>query len=141
MSDHRPSFDVVYMDMARTLARRSSCERLQVGCIIVTADMQRVLSCGYNGGAKGQDNGCASLEPGQCLHVHAEMNAILNCTPDQRVRKIVYSTHLPCPVCAKLVVNLGSVDRVCFGGAYRDIRAIDILQRSGIYVHAMQDTL
>lgn len=75
MSAQRPSFEMICMGIARQLAMRSSCSRLQVGCVITSVDFRKIIAWGYNGGASGLENECASLEPGQCGHLHAEVNA------------------------------------------------------------------
>lgn len=62
----RPDWDTVWMGLALTLSQRSTCDRLSVGCVVVSQDNTRVLSLGYNGGAKGLHNCCLSSEPGNC---------------------------------------------------------------------------
>lgn len=76
-TDLRPSFDDIYMRFTIDLARRSTCSRSRVGCIIVSEENDMPLSIGYNGGAKGEFNECLSSEPGKCGHLHAEINAII----------------------------------------------------------------
>jgi len=71
----RPSFEATFMELAHALARRSTCARLQVGCVIVSADWRVVFGVGYNGGAAGQENECASMEPGQCFPGNAIVSA------------------------------------------------------------------
>jgi deoxycytidylate deaminase len=63
---NRPTFDALYMDLARGLAKRSTCRRLAVGCAIVSADYRYVYGVGYNGNASGLPNDCDSDTPGQC---------------------------------------------------------------------------
>lgn len=110
----RPAFEEVWLTTATVLARRSTCRRLQVGCVIVSADNRQVLAVGYNGGAAGQENDCASLEPGQCGHLHAEENACIHCAARRDEPKHVYCTDLPCVMCAKRLVNLGGVVKLVF---------------------------
>ena len=128
----RPSFAEIYMRMALTLAERSTCDRLQVGCVITTTDHRQVLAVGYNGSAEGLANGCESTEPGQCGHLHAEENAVISCTAARDVPKVVYTTHLPCAMCAKRLINLGGVKRVIYFEDYRVRTALDILGTAGI---------
>ena len=47
----RPSWDAYFMATALLMASRSSCERLNVGCVIVSGGMQknRIVAAGYNG--------------------------------------------------------------------------------------------
>ena len=48
---HRPSWDEYFMATAVLLSTRSNCERLHVGCVIVTggARKNRIVAAGYNG--------------------------------------------------------------------------------------------
>ena len=62
----RPTFQEIYMKMAIEMSRRSTCVRLQVGCIITSVDFRRVVSVGYNGNASGLPNECDSETPGAC---------------------------------------------------------------------------
>src|SRR6188768_3370017 len=48
---HRPSWDEYFMATAVLLSTRSNCERLHVGCLIVTGGdrKNRLVAAGYNG--------------------------------------------------------------------------------------------
>jgi dCMP deaminase len=48
---HRPSWDEYFMATAVLISSRSNCERLHVGCVIVTAGERRnrIVAAGYNG--------------------------------------------------------------------------------------------
>lgn len=135
----RPTFEAVYMQFALSVAKRSTCSRLNVGCVITTPDYRKVLSIGYNGNATGLPNCCDSTEPGKCGCLHAEENAVINCDSPRYVEKIVFSTHSPCVMCAKRIINLGHVVKVIFGEVYRIKTSIQILSDSGIEVHQMKD--
>lgn len=128
----RISFDAIYLRLAEMMAERSTCGRLQVGCVITSSDHRHVLGVGYNGGAAGLENECESDEPGKCGHIHAEMNAIINCSAPRYVDKIVYVTNLPCVMCAKGLINLGGVKRVVYLHDYRDRSGLGLLVRAGI---------
>lgn len=62
----RPSFEEINMRYAELLAQRSTCARLQVGCVIASVDFRKVLAVGYNGNASGLPNRCDSTTPGAC---------------------------------------------------------------------------
>lgn len=115
----RPSFSEIYMKLAWLMATRSTCSRLNVGCVITTEDYRQVLSVGYNGNAAGLPNRCDSTEPGACGCIHSEENAIIKCYAPPSVKKIVFCTHQPCKMCAKRLVNLGGVSRVLYDEPYR----------------------
>lgn len=119
--ESRPSFESIFMGLARDLSLRSTCSRLQVGCVITSTDYRKVISVGYNGGAVGQKNECDSLEPGKCGHLHAEENAIINCDVPRGTPKVVFCTTFPCPMCAKRFVNLGNVQSIYYAEGYRDM--------------------
>lgn len=138
-TESRPTFPAIWMQMAVLMSMRSSCSRLRVGCVIVTPNNKQVLAVGYNGGAAGQENECASLEPGQCGHLHAEVNAALKAPAD--VAKVAYVTHLPCAMCAKALVNLGGLVGVHYLHDYRVRDSLDILRRAGITTARFVDPL
>ncbi len=120
------------MTMAETLARRSSCSRLSVGCVVVSSDNTRVLALGYNGGARGLKNECLSNEPGACGHLHAEVNALLKLDAQQGVwARLMYVTTSPCYMCAVAIVN-AEVDEVVYANEYRDRAGLDLLEQAGI---------
>lgn len=130
----RPSFESIYMGLARSLSARSTCSRAQVGCVIVSTDWRKVFGVGYNGGAARQENACESLEPGLCGHIHAESNAIINCDAPHGTSKFLLSTTLPCPMCCKMIVNLRDVVSVYYADDYRVGGGLPILRRAGINV-------
>lgn len=131
----RPSFPQIYMQLARTLAARSTCHRLQVGTVITSTDFRKVLAVGYNGNATGLPNGCDRSEPGNCGCLHSEENAVINCDSPRSVEKIVFVTHLPCVACAKRLINLGNVKEVYYGADYRVRDSIGLLESVGIRLH------
>lgn len=128
----RPSFQELYMQLAMGMASRSTCARLQVGCVITSIDYRQVLAVGYNGNAAGLANGCDSEEPGKCGCLHAEDNAVINCRVARGEPKIVFVTHSPCVMCAKRFINLGDVVTVIFGQQYRSNEGAGLLVSAGI---------
>ena len=50
-TNHRPSWDEYFMATAFLIASRSSCNRLNVGCVLVSGGEQknRIIAAGYNG--------------------------------------------------------------------------------------------
>jgi dCMP deaminase len=118
-ADPRPTFEQILMKMAGLILGRSTCKRLQVGCVISSVDFRKILSMGYNGNATGLPNTCDSEEPGKCGCLHAEENAVINCDSPRQWEKIVFCTHLPCKMCAKRLINLGGVQCVYYAQDYR----------------------
>lgn len=130
----RPSFQTIYMSLAKTLASRSTCHRLQVGTVITSTDFRKVLAVGYNGNATGLHNGCDRDEPGNCGCLHSEENAVINCDAPRTIEKFAFVTHLPCVQCAKRLINLGNVKAVFYGEDYRIKDSVQLLSSVGIRV-------
>jgi len=85
----RPSRNERYTAIAKEVARGSTCLRAMVGAVIVKDDV--VVSMGYVGSARGEENCCdtgicertrLNIPAGQnyelCKSVHAEVNAVIN---------------------------------------------------------------
>lgn len=128
----REPIESVLMKFALLLSTRSTCERLNVGCIITSNDFQRVYSYGYNGNAKGFENKCDSSEPGKCGCIHAEANALIKCSIVDP-GKIIIVTQSPCKMCAKMIVNSGASHLYYFSN-YRLDEGLNVLSRGNITV-------
>src|ERR1700730_16777832 len=133
----RPTFQKIYLDLATTLAERSTCYRLKVGTVITSTDFRKVLAVGYNGNATGLYNGCDRDEPGNCDCLHSEENAVINCDAPRLIEKIVFVTHLPCVQCAKRLINLGNVKAIYYGQDYRVRDSLEVLKSVGIQVQQL----
>mgnify|MGYP006298068665 FL=1 len=107
----RPSWDVYFMATAMLMATRSSCERLHVGCVIVSggAHKNRIIAAGYNGFLPGSPHVSRVRDGHEQATVHAEQNAV----SDAARRGVsleggtVYITHFPCINCAKILAAAG----------------------------------
>jgi deoxycytidylate deaminase len=76
-----------------------------------------------------------SVQPGGIIAhncIHAEQNAVINCDSPRSVDKIIFTTNLPCPMCAKFMINLGNVRMVYYREDYRIRDGLDILSKAGI---------
>ncbi len=138
-AEQRPSFAEVYMDFALGISKRSTCKRLQVGTVITTTDFRKVIAVGYNGNATGLPNTCDRDEPGNCGCLHSEENAVINCDSPRQVEKFIFVTHIPCPTCAKRIINLGNVRRVIYRKEYRSIDSSPLLIQARIEVFSLSD--
>ena len=134
----RPSFEKIYLDLARVLAQRSTCKRLAVGTVITTTDYRKVLAVGYNGNASGLPNSCDRDEPGNCGCLHSEENAVINCDAPRSTEKVVFVTHLPCVMCSKRLINLGNVKKIFYGEDYRIRDSIALLESVGIKIQKLE---
>lgn len=124
----RTTRDQMGMGMACVVAKRSTCDRLQVGAVISRDG--RVISSGYNGNIVGMDHCNHQEHPSiPCTTaVHAEANAILFAARYGMSTEgaTLYTTHQPCLQCAKMIINAGIV-RVCYEHPYRDNSGLDLL--------------
>jgi dCMP deaminase len=136
----RPTFEEIYLNLAATLARRSTCGRLKVGTVITSTDFRKVLAVGYNGNASGLPNQCDRDEQGNCGCLHSEENAVINCDSPRTTEKYVFVTHLPCSMCAKRLINLGNVRRVYYGLDYRNRDSLALFAAVGIEVRHLPAT-
>jgi dCMP deaminase len=121
----------LFLQFANSLSVLSTCERLQVGCVITNVEMTKVLAIGYNGNAKGLSNRCDRPdEPGNCGCIHAEMNALLK-VDGSIPEKILFTSVSPCVQCAKAIINAG-VGAVYYGACYRDSEGAALLGKAKI---------
>ncbi len=133
----RKSWDEYFMDLARMVARRSTCDRAYVGCVLVNNE-HRIVSTGYNGSLAGSPH-CSEaghvMRDGHCIAtIHAEMNALLYCAKEGISVKetTCYVTHFPCLNCTKALIQAG-IKRIVYEKAYRvDDYALALLDQKGI---------
>jgi dCMP deaminase len=143
MKNSRPDWDSYFMEIARIISMRSTCKRRSVGALIVRD--KRILSTGYNGAPTGLkhclDAGClreklkiASGERHElCRGLHAEQNAIIQAALHGASINgaDIYSTHLPCSICIKMIINAG-IKKVLYAEGYPDGLAMEMINESGI---------
>ena len=119
-----------YLDIAQTVAERSTCLRKRYGAIIVKNDV--IISTGYNGAPRGRKNCCElgycmrnklQIPRGEryelCRSVHAEANAIIAAPRDQMLGATVYLVCIDavsgnleagtnsCMMCKRQIINAG----------------------------------
>ena len=133
MQHERPSWDMIWMDVASSIAKRSYDPRFQVGSVVVTEDNTQVLAVGYNGNYSGGPNTVESDEPGKSGFIHAEINSLLKMDYNNPKRKKMYLTLSPCRMCAKAIVNAG-IKEVIYKEAYRDMSGVKLLLEQNISV-------
>lgn len=138
----RPSRSEIFMRTAHLFAERSTCQRGQVGAVLVKDD--RIISTGYNGAPSGQphctDVGCDELvmyrkAPSKSSKVrdyyeainlgcqrtiHAEANVLLYAARHgiSTEGSCLYCTHSPCKRCVLLLTNAG-IQRIVYDRPYR----------------------
>lgn len=131
----RLSWDRYFMNVARVVSSRATCQRKFVGAVIVRD--RTILSTGYNGSIRGLGH-CSEtghmMEDGHCVAtIHAEMNAIIQAARNGvRIEgATIYITASPCWGCFKALANAG-VMRICYGEFYREERSFSVAEQLGI---------
>lgn len=135
-----------YLNCAESFAYRSTCIKRKYGAVIVKDDA--VISTGYNGSPRGFENccdigKCPRIEKGlhqgegygMCRAIHAEANALLNCSREQTIGADLYlagvnpddcSIHKakPCLLCARMIIQVGINNVILRIGSGEDNYAI-----------------
>ena len=145
----RPTWDEYFMNLALQTAKRSTCPRAFVGAVLVKD--KRIISTGYNGSPAGLPHctevGCQmrNLNSGKnqvehCVRtVHAEQNAIIQAAIHGISTKgsILYVTHQPCHLCAKMLVNAG-VEKIIYNATYKNEDAESVLKDAKIPMNQLE---
>ena len=137
-----------YLDIAQTVAERSTCMRRMFGAIIVKDDV--IVSTGYNGAPRGRQN-CneinfcirekLNIPRGEryemCRSVHAEANAIIAAARERMLGATLYmvcvsptdnsvlSGTSSCMMCKRQIINAG-ISRVIVRDTKDEYREIDV---------------
>lgn len=137
-----------YLDIAQTVAERSTCLRRCYGAIIVNND--EIVSSGYNGAPRGRKN-CVDLDyctreelnipSGQryelCRSVHAEANAIISASRREMLGATLYMACVDpssgelipgstsCSMCRRQIINAG-IERIVIRDTPYEYRIVDV---------------
>ncbi len=122
----RPDWDEYFMNIAKVVAQRATCDRGKSGAIIVKD--KRIISTGYVGSPKGMSH-CDETghlmrraideegkETKHCIRTtHAEQNAIIQAALHgiSTNGSTLYCKMEPCLECAKMIINAGIVKVIC----------------------------
>ncbi len=118
----RPDWDQYFMNIAATVATRSTCDRAAVGAVLVRE--KRILTTGFNGSPAGLphcDEAGHLMVDGHCVRTtHAEANAIIQAALHgiSSNGASCYVTHLPCLTCTKMLINAG-ISQIIYMTTYR----------------------
>ncbi len=137
----RPSWDEYFMATAFFLSSRSACERLHVGCVMVSGGthQNRIIAAGYNGFLPGSPHNSRLRDGHEQATVHAEQNAIADAARRgvSLEGSTAYITHFPCINCAKIMAAAG-IKAVKYHHDYNnDPLVAEILGEAGIKVSKM----
>jgi len=124
----------LFMEIITVFAKRSTCARLSVGCIIVKD--QRIISSGYNGALKSEvinDKCNCDFETPCTKAIHAEANAICFAAKSgiSLINSTLYCSYSPCVKCAELIIQSG-VTQVNYQNEFRDSAGLMLLARNNI---------
>ncbi len=137
-----------YLDIAETVAKRSTCLRKQYGAIIVKDDC--IVATGYNGAPRGRKN-CSDLmfcmrdklniprgeRYEMCRSIHAEANAIISASREEMIGSTLYITSIDpkngelipntscCAMCKRQVINSG-IEKVVVRDTHDSYRIINV---------------
>jgi len=148
----RPSWDEYFMEIARTVAQRATCNRGKSGCVIVRD--RQILVSGYVGSPKGlphcddvghlfkkviHDDGSIT---NHCMRtVHAEQNAICQAAKlgISLNNATLYCKMTPCRTCAMLIINCGIRRVVCERKYHAGIESEEMFREAGIKLEFFDD--
>ena len=141
MTYKRPSKDEYYLDLAKSVCKRGTCTKVEIGAVIIRED--QVVATGYCGAPRGtkssMDHGfCLRKKLGipsghryeMCRSVHAEQNAIINAArsgtsllggdmyiygklQNDETGEIMPLDAFPCFICKKMIINCGLKRVIC----------------------------
>jgi len=139
----RATWDQYFMNIAREVATRATCDRKHVGAVIVRD--KTILSTGYNGSVRGLphcDEAGHMMEDGHCVRtLHAELNAIIQAAKNGTSIEgaSIYVSASPCWNCFKTIANAG-IKKIFFGEFYRDERIFEMSRTLGIELVDLQSS-
>jgi dCMP deaminase len=124
------------MAMAVLIASRSNCERLHVGCVIVSAGERknRLVAAGYNGFLPGTPHVSRVQDGHEQATVHAEQNAVADAARRGISVEgcVAYVTHYPCVNCAKILASAGIAEVKYRSDYQNDALVAQLLADAGV---------
>ncbi len=143
----RPDIDEYFLKIALVVAERATCRRHRIGAVAVKD--KQILATGYNGAPSGRKDclelGCLrdelKIPSGEkheiCRAVHAEQNVIIQAALHgvSLERSTIYSTHTPCFMCARMLVN-ARIKRFVTFGKYNDEMYKDLFKDERLFPEA-----
>jgi dCMP deaminase len=148
----RPSWDEYFMNIARAVGERATCDRGRTGCVIVKD--KHIISTGYVGAPAGckscddighemstvlHDDGTQSKH---CVRTtHNEQNAICQAARMgvSTEGSTLYCMMTPCYTCAKLIINAGIKRVVAEKDYHAGERSKEIFKEAGVKYELLND--
>ena len=121
----RPSWDNYFKEIVLVTRKRSACERLQVGCLLVKDN--RIISQGYNGFLPGCPHQSIVRNNHEQATIHAEQNALADCAKRgvSCLDSTAYVTHYPCIICCRLLLASG-IKEIKYINDYKNDELVDV---------------
>ncbi|MBU0561889.1 MAG: dCMP deaminase [Bacteroidetes bacterium] len=122
------------------VSERATCPRMHCGCVLVKD--KQILATGYNGSIPGDDHcedaGCKVVDNHCIRTIHAEMNAILQCSSHgvNTNGAMAYITNMPCTNCSKSLIAAGIKEIYIFTD-YHDTLAEEFFQIAGVKINRL----
>jgi dCMP deaminase len=149
------AWDVYFLELAKTVAIKSTCSRRQIGSILIRG--HDLVSMGYNGTPMGTescgDGGClrcndSTIPSGTqydiCRCSHSEHNAVLMAARQglSTNKTTLYTTQSPCQLCILMLIQAG-ITRIVYlnVGSFESFSddLYDIIDKSGIKVERFEN--
>ena len=138
------TWDDYFMNVAILTSLRSKDKNTKVGAALVDSN-NRIIGCGYNGLPSHLDESKFPTSRDSSLPynatkyayvIHAEMNALLNCTVYDLKNSKLYVTLFPCCDCVKMILQKGISEIIYLSDKYHDephyIASRKLLDEAGI---------
>lgn len=148
----RPTWDEYFMEIAKVVGTRGTCDRGRNGAVIVRD--RRILTTGYVGSPKGLKH-CD--EEGHLLHevigpngkvskhcirtTHAEQNAIVQAALHgvSTEGATLYVKFEPCFTCCKMIINAGIKRVVCQKKYHAGEMTRKFFKEAGVEIEYIED--
>jgi len=150
----RPSWDQYFMDIAKTVAERATCDRGRNGCVI--ARDKQILVTGYVGSPKGLPH-CDEIGHQMKTMVHEDGNQTQHCVRTTHAEQnaiaqaaklgiaingaTLYCKMSPCSTCAKMIINAGIKRVVCEKKYHAGQESIEMFKCAGIEISFFEDEI
>jgi dCMP deaminase len=152
--NNRPSWDEYFLGIMEAVAKRATCDRGRVGCVI--ARDKRILATGYAGAPAGTPH-CDEVghelvdsidETGKiskhCVRTaHGEQNAIAHAARNGIALDgaTLYNRMTPCYICAKMIINAGITRVVALHDYHASARSKEIFKIAGVKFELIEDKI
>jgi len=137
----RDSWEKYFMKIAFVAATRSTCDKLQVGAVIVRD--KSIIATGYNTAVRGLSH-CKeaghTMPNGHSRTVHAEMTAIGQAAETGVSTKgaDIFITSSPCWNCFKMIAASG-IKRIYFYDFHTDVTFVAAAKSAGIELKQLKN--